>query len=1021
MDKDNLNINKFNNNPSNQGTNSQTGEDGLPTRSDNQQYNMGDDRKPKQGGRWSNDGHNASLKDTSQETKNPLNQGALYPEKPIRNEGKNKLENNGKIQTPNKTPLNKGEDKSEENLAKKMPPFVRANPNRYNQINNPEDETEEANPTNQSARQAIQDSINDAKEKGIKDFAQRAKQLASSFSKSGSVPGESLVVGVKAQIIKKLIPIVLILVLFLAIIGLSVISSVASGQGSAVSDIFDTAWWFGEDNDGEIKGLDNKHLKKILKKLDEIKKDFTEAGKSFDHIMIMATINAIIENDSKDKIEYNDFDKGDLEEIAEAVSGKSDEEIKAALADNIVPKYLKLKNIEGAEEYESEVEETPQEETPQETTTSKGYKIENRNGVYYINDITIANKSYSVSSSYNPGGLSEEFKTAFGQMQNDASNKGIKLEILNNGFRSYEDQQKAYNTQVNEKGSTEEADKVSSRPGHSEHQLGNTADINSLKSSFADTTAGQWLNNNCYKYGFIIRYPKGKDNYTGYEYEPWHIRYVGKELAKELYNNGDWITLEEYLGITSDYNKPASLESSDSDSETVVAKNKNTAYYKVAEDAIELRDMYYELIGRENSCITGGSCNYTIPGFKAGGKSYNKNISVSNLKVRLMQCPKTGGTYGKPLENEELIDFEKYVLGTAYGEIDCTSETTEDYFKTQLVAVRSFALSRPDSMGNQFGLKLEEENGQWILQLRGCTDDQQYCDPDRGCSKDPPCGEYGESCQIWSGLDHKVQHKPPLSQDSKCRKWASETMGEVLVDSNGFIMNTGYKSKEQAIFKKSTNYKQTLLSHYTSSNTIEKADCNAGGESSCAYGISTGDYANWSQKCPECKSVTLGHGTATVYDYGCAATSIAMLIAKSGADTSKIEKKYNQPFNHLTFVKAMTSIGGFNNGGSITSWAKPTELVPDFVFVRDSRTTGGFSGNKQQKIKILQDLVNQGYYVVLEVRCDSDHFVALDTVQNGHVYVMDPATKYKEIWTDDGKSYWTNPSCSDSYRVYRKV
>ena len=61
-------------------------------------------------------------------------------------------------------------------------------------------------------------------------------------------------------------------------------------------------------------------------------------------------------------------------------------------------------------------------------------------------------------------------------------------EVLNNGFRSYEDQQKAYNTQVNEKGSTEEADKVSSRPGHSEHQLGNTADINSLKTTFADTT-----------------------------------------------------------------------------------------------------------------------------------------------------------------------------------------------------------------------------------------------------------------------------------------------------------------------------------------------------------------------------------------------------------------------------------------------------------------------------------------------------------------------------------------------------
>ena len=73
-----------------------------------------------------------------------------------------------------------------------------------------------------------------------------------------------------------------------------------------------------------------------------------------------------------------------------------------------------------------------------------------------------------------------------------------------------------------------------------------------VDTSFENTAAGKWLANNCYKYGFILRYPKGKESITGYIYEPWHFRFIGDE-AKNLYNNGNWITLEEYLGIDSVY------------------------------------------------------------------------------------------------------------------------------------------------------------------------------------------------------------------------------------------------------------------------------------------------------------------------------------------------------------------------------------------------------------------------------------------------------------------------------------
>lgn len=184
-------------------------------------------------------------------------------------------------------------------------------------------------------------------------------------------------------------------------------------------------------------------------------------------------------------------------------------------------------------------------------TTSKGYTIKRINGIYYINDLLIANKTYALPSSYAPGSLLNTFMDAFYNMQSAATNEGISLSIIS-GYRSYTTQQNLYQNYVNRDGKAL-ADTYSARAGHSEHQTGLAADINSLDQGFINTFEGKWLNDNCYKYGFIIRYPKGKENITGYMYEPWHIRYVGIEMATSLYNNGNWISLEEYLGIISKY------------------------------------------------------------------------------------------------------------------------------------------------------------------------------------------------------------------------------------------------------------------------------------------------------------------------------------------------------------------------------------------------------------------------------------------------------------------------------------
>ena len=183
--------------------------------------------------------------------------------------------------------------------------------------------------------------------------------------------------------------------------------------------------------------------------------------------------------------------------------------------------------------------------------TSKGFTGYIKNGITYIDGYLIANKTYALPSTYNPE-LNSTVKEKANEMFQKAKNEGLNI-WLSSGFRSYNTQKTIYNNYVQRDGK-ESADTYSARPGHSEHQSGLAFDVNQINSSFDNTKEAIWLSNNCYKFGFILRYPNNKTNETGYKYESWHFRYVGEELATKLYNNGDWITLESYFGITSEYN-----------------------------------------------------------------------------------------------------------------------------------------------------------------------------------------------------------------------------------------------------------------------------------------------------------------------------------------------------------------------------------------------------------------------------------------------------------------------------------
>lgn len=175
----------------------------------------------------------------------------------------------------------------------------------------------------------------------------------------------------------------------------------------------------------------------------------------------------------------------------------------------------------------------------------------------------LVNKEYFLDENYEPEDLvvpkvpfaigemkmRKEASGALESLFKKASDDGITL-IARSGYRSYNTQVQLFARYVKNHGYAE-AVKFSAKPGQSEHQTGLAMDITAdsvkrqLKYAFGDTTEGIWTAKNCHKFGFIIRYPKGKTDITGYNYEPWHLRYLGVDLATKVYDSG--LTYEEFL------------------------------------------------------------------------------------------------------------------------------------------------------------------------------------------------------------------------------------------------------------------------------------------------------------------------------------------------------------------------------------------------------------------------------------------------------------------------------------------
>lgn len=171
---------------------------------------------------------------------------------------------------------------------------------------------------------------------------------------------------------------------------------------------------------------------------------------------------------------------------------------------------------------------------------------------YIPNDLIRPNVTFSfgnqdIEKSY----LRKDAAVALEKMFQDAKKNGIELQAVS-GYRSYDRQVVLFDAEVNRVG-IEKAVQVVAVPGFSEHQTGLAMDISShsanlnLLESFAATNEGKWLAENAHRFGFILRYPKGKETITGYQYEPWHFRYVGEKAAKIIFEKK--LSLEEYFNV----------------------------------------------------------------------------------------------------------------------------------------------------------------------------------------------------------------------------------------------------------------------------------------------------------------------------------------------------------------------------------------------------------------------------------------------------------------------------------------
>lgn len=314
---------------------------------------------------------------------------------------------------------------------------------------------------------------------------------------------------------------------------------------------------------------DYKYIKDIFnniytteEKSNEIKNNIDDIEKKLSNGINEEIVNSI----SKLKATINELSAANQIELDQTFNNINDENLQGFNNDEIdkvskfkdeydtlynEKKYKQAKEtLNSLNDYITETKKVANERKIKETYEKKSSEDASLREPKYINGILIVNKEFGLPDSFAPG-ESTEARKAFENMKADAGKEGIYLNAFST-YRSYWSQDRLYWSYVSTYGQ-DPTDTFSAKPGFSEHQTGLAFDIGGLdqslwaKDDFKYTKEAEWLKNNSYKYGFILRYPEGKEWKTGYMHESWHFRYIGVEHSKNFKNND--LTLEEYLGL----------------------------------------------------------------------------------------------------------------------------------------------------------------------------------------------------------------------------------------------------------------------------------------------------------------------------------------------------------------------------------------------------------------------------------------------------------------------------------------